>query len=198
MPIDNLGLTFSPGGLGGSSPSQRPASSPPAQDAIRVLSLNVPKSVNAPVPQPLLGGRGGAMPSGIGGGAPGAPPNIGAMLASLFQAPAGGSMPGGSMMGPMPSAPPPMDLGGGGQPNWDELLRKVLGGMMPPQAPQAETPTAVPNFSFDQTGPAPTPVTNPPAAPELQTPEASGQSMPSPMPPPAGGLGGAMRGNRGY
>jgi hypothetical protein len=111
----DFGMSFSP--LGQGNPDQKPQGAPQVQEAIRTLSLGIPRVVGgqSPIPQALLpGARGGgsqAVPT-MGGVAPGAAPGgFEELLRRLFGlAPAmEGPMDGRLSPGPMqPGAPPPM------------------------------------------------------------------------------------------
>jgi hypothetical protein len=105
----NLGISFSPFNDQQPELNPRNGQAPTPQEAIRVLSLRVPRTVGAgsPVPQALLGAPGGAafgggMP-GIMGGAPGAPGGMSLeqLLAMLF-----GQRIGTQPVGPREVAPP--------------------------------------------------------------------------------------------
>lgn len=121
--MDTPGLSFSPLGA---DPSKRPTDTTqnaPIQEAIRVLSMRVPRmngSAPSVAPNALLSGQGsgGLAPGGTGGTTMG----LEQLLRKLFGMPATGSFapaqgapgaPGGGMGGGMPPAPS-LPVGGGG------------------------------------------------------------------------------------
>jgi hypothetical protein len=107
--VDELGLSFSPfsGNNNGATRDQNGGVSP--QEAIRILSLRVPRTVGAaaPIPSALMNAPGGAS---LGGGQPSpglSGMNLEMLLRHLFGQPSGQpSMPGGpGMPSGMPSMP---------------------------------------------------------------------------------------------
>lgn len=158
--MDNFGLSFSPLGQGGptnpNNPGTPSGSGNPVQDAIKVLSLRIPKVVGAgaPSPQVLLGGAGGGM-----GGAASVPGGAGlggnaAMFEQLLRQLFGG----GGSVGTAPSGPQfdPMQGNSGPamppQPNQAGPFNGPL--PTPPRPGSGPTPT----FGYgDGTNPAPLP-----------------------------------------
>lgn len=150
MPIDPMGISFSPSG--DPSQQQNGQKPTPVQQAIQTLSLRIPRTVGAAsgAPQQLLQGQGGA---GLGGN-PNAAMTLEALIRRLFGGGAGLPMPGGP-----PGGDPGGDPGGGGVPS------PIVGFPAPPRAPEP-TPTPGPTFPTP-TGPrAPEePYTPPPPPP---------------------------------
>lgn len=149
MPIDPMGISFSPTGDSQQNNAQKPT---PVQQAIQTLSLRIPRTVGAAsgAPQQLLQGQGGA---GLGGN-PNAAMTLEALIRRLFGGGAGLPMPGGG-------APGGGDPGGGGA-----VPSPIVGFPAPPRAGE-QPPTPGPTFPVPPSpgGRAPEEPYTPPPAP---------------------------------
>lgn len=158
--MDNFGLSFSPLGQGGPTNPNNPGTPSgggnPVQDAIKVLSLRIPKVVGAgaPSPQVLLGGAGGG-PGGAGA-APGAAGFGGGGNAALFEQLLRSLFGGGEPQTGInrPGMPPAPNMRGPFGVDSDQPLPMPTGGNLPS-----------PNIGYHDgpgTPPPPTPNTEPP------------------------------------
>lgn len=196
MDNNNFGLSFAPMGGNRQIPGSAAGGSQPAgpvnpiQDAIRVLSLKIPKVVGAaaPAPQALLNspGMAGAGPTG------GLPSNLQAMLSSFFQPPI--NRPGPVQSSPFQPGDTPINKPGPvatgpngdtptfGDLSWEEILRRLFNPpMLPGTNPPPSGPPPPPNFSFT---PPTSPQPGPPAPPPVPQPPPPAPPPPAPEEPP--------------